>query len=140
MSEKNELARVLAEAPKRRMTRRDMLRRVGIGAGAMSMTAWLAACGVGGQDETSDTTETRDELTTTQVTGTLDFANWPLYIDRAKGRRPTIDDFTAATDIEVNYDEVINDNASFFGRIREPLANGDPIEWDLIVVTDWLIA
>ncbi|MGH2747278.1 MAG: ABC transporter substrate-binding protein [Actinomycetota bacterium] len=140
MSERDEFAKLLAQVPTRRMTRRDMLRRMGIGAGAMSVTAWLAACGVAGQDETDETPEVRDELTTTQITGTLDFANWPLYIDKARGRRPTIDDFTAATDIEVNYDEVINDNASFFGRIREPLANDDPIEWDLIVVTDWLIA
>jgi spermidine/putrescine transport system substrate-binding protein len=69
----------------------------------------------------------------------LNFANWPLYIDKAKGESPTLIDFTKATDIDVNYDEVIQDNASFFGTIREPLANGDQIDYDLIVVTDWLI-
>jgi spermidine/putrescine transport system substrate-binding protein len=79
-------------------------------------------------------------LTTNKTNGTLNFANWPLYIDRAKGENPTINDFTAETGIEVNYDEVIQDNESFLGTIREPLANGDPIDYDLIVITDWMLA
>jgi spermidine/putrescine transport system substrate-binding protein len=79
-------------------------------------------------------------LTTTEEQGELLFANWPLYIDRARGRRPTIDDFEKASGIDVTYKEVIDDNQSFFATINEPLANDQPTEWDLIVVTDWLIA
>ncbi|MGI8941691.1 MAG: polyamine ABC transporter substrate-binding protein [Actinomycetota bacterium] len=103
------------------------------------MAAFLASCGIEGQSQDADSEENAG-LTTDQVNGTLNFANWPLYIDRAKGENPTLIDFTEATDIEVNYDEVIQANDSFFGTIREPLANGDPIDYDLIVVTDWLIA
>jgi spermidine/putrescine transport system substrate-binding protein len=122
------------------MTRRDLLRRMGIGAGALSLSAFLAACGTEGTAPSGGDEEERDPLTTNQIQGELDFANWPLYIDKAGGQRPTLNDFTKATDIEVNYKEVIDDNQSFFGTIQEPLANGQETGWDLIVVTDWLIA
>ena len=139
-----ELQELLAAGPQRRghITRRDLLRRMGIGAGALSVSAFLAACGVSGTNEnppSADDTEA-PSLAGQDPAGQLDFANWPLYIDRAGGKRPTIDDFTKATDIQVNYKEVIDDNESFFGTIREPLAQGQGTGWDLIVVTDWLIA
>ena len=136
-----EIRRLLAAAPRRRLTRRDMLRQMGAGAGALSLSAWLAACGVSRKEEGGGgATDASAGLTTTEKNGEFRFANWPLYIDRAKGRRPTLDDFEKDTGIEVDYKEVIDDNESFFGTIREPLANGDAIEWDMIVVTDWLIA
>jgi spermidine/putrescine transport system substrate-binding protein len=142
MSEHEEIQRLLAQQPRRGvMSRRDLLRRMGIGAGALSLSALLAACGTEGTAPSGgDEEEEKDPLTTTQIQGELDFANWPLYIDKAGGQRPTLNDFTKATDIEVNYKEVIDDNQSFFGTIQEPLANGQEAGWDLIVVTDWLIA
>jgi spermidine/putrescine transport system substrate-binding protein len=127
--------------PGSRITRRDLLRRAGIGAGALSMSAWLAACGIGGEaDNNASSSSGGPDYTTDKETGELIFANWPLYIDRAKGRRPTIDDFEKATDIDVSYKEPILDNETFFGQIQEPLANDQPIEYDTIVVTDWMIA
>jgi spermidine/putrescine transport system substrate-binding protein len=113
-----------------------MLRHLTVGAGALT----LAACGIGGTESRSTgDDEEPDELTTTEKNGVLNFANWPAYIDKAKGKSPTIEDFQKASGIAVNYKEVINDNLSFFGTIREPLANGQATEWDIIVVTDWLI-
>ncbi len=126
----------MSSGPVRRMTRRVMLQRLGAGA---AMAAFLAACGIEGESVDTESDENAG-FTTDKVAGTLNFANWPLYIDKAKGENPTLIDFTEATDIEVNYEEVIQDNESFFGTIREPLANGDPIDYDIIVVTDWLIA
>jgi spermidine/putrescine transport system substrate-binding protein len=141
--DRSELERLLAHRSARSVSRRELLRRMGIGAGAMSLTALLAACGIEGEaddPEPGGGGEEENTLTTNEVQGQLDFANWPLYIDRKKGRRPTIDDFTEATDIQVDYKEVIEDNESFFGTIREPLSSGQGSGWDLIVVTDWLIA
>jgi spermidine/putrescine transport system substrate-binding protein len=140
VNERDEFQRLLRQQPRRAMTRRDLLRRMGIGAGALSVSALLAACGVEGEAERNAAESGKDELTTTEVQGELNFANWPAYIDKAKGESPTLEQFTKETDIQVNYKEVINDNLSFFATIREPLANGQAVEWDLIVVTDWLIA
>ena len=138
-----QIQRLAASGPQRRghITRRDLLRRMGVGVGALSVSAFLAACGVEGTSENNKGNEEEGASYAGQdPAGELDFANWPLYIDRAKGKRPTIEDFQKATDITVNYKEVIDDNESFFGTIREPLANGQSVGWDLIVVTDWLIA
>jgi spermidine/putrescine transport system substrate-binding protein len=139
VTERDDLHRLLRQQPRRNMTRRDLLRRMGIGAGALSVSALLAACGVEGEAQRNAAGGEEDELTTTKVQGELNFANWPAYIDKDKGESPTLQEFTQATDIEVNYKEVINDNLSFFATIREPLANGQAVDWDLIVVSDWLI-
>jgi spermidine/putrescine transport system substrate-binding protein len=119
------------------VSRRALLGTIGAGAGALSLSSWLTACGSG--DGSSPSVGT-GSLTTTRRQGELRFANWPLYIDRLKGRRPTIDDFERATRIDVAYKEVIADNVSFWAEIRKPLAEGEPIGWDLIVLTDWLIS
>lgn len=122
------------------MSRRELLRRLGIGAGGLTVSAWMAACGIEGQsNQSGGSGGGDDELSTTEVEGELNFANWPAYIDKKGGASPTLEQFSKETDISVNYKTVINDNLSFFGTIREPLANGQPIEWDLIVVTDWLV-
>ena len=138
-AERQAFEQFLAAIPKRRMTRRDLLRRMGIGAGALSTTALLAACGISGENEPAQNDGEKDTLTTTEKNGELNFANWPAYIDKAKGESPTLQQFEKSAGIKVNYKEVINDNLSFFQTIREPLANGDSVPWDLIVVTDWLI-
>jgi spermidine/putrescine transport system substrate-binding protein len=128
----------LRSGPVNRISRREMLRRMGIGVGGLSAASLLAACSI--PPQIVQETEANAGLTTNETNGTLNFANWPLYIDRARGENPTINDFVAETGIEVNYDEVIQDNESFFGTVREPLANDDPIDYDLIVVTDWMIS
>ena len=121
-----------------RISRREMLRRMGLGVGGLSLASMLGACSI--PPQVVRETEENAGLTTDEANGIVNFANWPLYIDRAKGENPTLNDFTAATDIEVNYDEVIQDNESFFGTVREPLANGEAIDYDIIVVTDWMLS
>ena len=122
------------------MDRREFLRKAGIGASGLTLSAWLAACGIGGESQQAGPRATTDPLTTTEINGRLNFANWPAYIDKAKGKSPTIEQFQDQTDIEVNYKEAISDNVAFFATIRQPLASGQEIPWDMIVVTDWLVA
>jgi spermidine/putrescine transport system substrate-binding protein len=140
MAERDELRRLLARQSHRGLTRRELLRRMGAGAGGLTISAWMAACGIQGGEENQAAGGGKDELTTTEVQGELNFANWPAYIDKKGGESPTLEQFSEETGIDVNYKTVINDNLSFFGTIREPLANGQPVDWDLIVVTDWLVA
>ncbi len=64
------------------------------------------------------------------------FANWPYYIDVLNGKRPTLEHFTATTGIKVTYDEVIQDNASFYATIRPTLAAGQATGYDLMVMTN----
>ena len=142
MTEREErLQDLVAHPPRvRRLTRRDLIRQAGAGAGAMSLGALLAACGVSGEAEPdAGGGGGEDPLTTTEKNGELNFANWPAYIDKAGGESPTLIQFEKQTNIDVNYKEVINANNEFYATIREPLASEQPVPWDIIVVTDWLI-
>ncbi len=73
--------------------------------------------------------------------GQVVFGNWPLYIDinDANGGHPSLDKFTSETGIQVTYQEDINDNEEFFGKIQPDLAAGNDTSYDVIVMTDWMI-
>ncbi len=131
----------------RRMTRRDLFRSAGVGAGALSLGAILAACGGtsadgggGGDGGTGGGGGDGGIDWNAEPNNTLNFANWPLYIDKAKVNGqvtyPSLDEFTAATGIEVKYRESINSNEGFFGKIQPQLAAGQSTGWDIIVITN----
>ena len=68
-------------------------------------------------------------------------AQWPLYIDRSKGgHRPTLEAFQAETGIQVEYRERINDNQEFFASLVPIFQAGDGTGWDLIALSDWVVA
>jgi spermidine/putrescine transport system substrate-binding protein len=129
----------------RRMSRRDLFRSAGVGAGALSLGAILAACGGtsgggGGAGGGSGSTGGGGIDWGAAPNGKLMFANWPLYIDKKKVNGqvtyPSLEQFTSATGIDVTYREVINANAEFFGKIQPQLAAGQPTGWDIIVITN----
>jgi len=74
------------------------------------------------------------------IAGTVSWANWPVYIDTANGKYPTIDQFTSETGIAVQYHEDINDNSEFFGKIQPDLQAGRSTGYDLITPSDWMVA
>ena len=65
--------------------------------------------------------------------GHVGFANWPLYIDTG---HVTLKKFSAATGITVNYQEVIQDDPSWFAKIDPIIRSGHSIGYDVMVVTD----
>lgn len=137
MNRNDELDRLIESGAVRRISRRELLQRVGLGAGAAVL---LAACGVSGEDDEQSGQEAANIWDTAEKTGTLNFANWPLYIDKARQGgevvHPSLELFTKETDIEVNYDEVIQENESFFGQIRPSLEAGQDTGYDLMVITN----
>lgn len=76
------------------------------------------------------------------VGGTLNFANWIGYIDvdASGAKHPTLDKFTKEQGTKVNYVEAIDGNEEFYAKIQGQLSAGLPTDWDLIVVTDWMVA
>ncbi len=93
----------------------------------------LAACGggeVGGSDSAGETTVAMAEG---EASGTLNISNWPFYID---GK--TVADFQKDTGITVKYNEDVNDNSEFFGKVQPLLENGDSGGRDIMVLTDWM--
>ena len=108
-------------------TRRQIVQRGAAGITILSLPGLLAACGGGGGGGSAD-----------EVKDVLNFSNWPLYIDfdEKTKKRPSLDAFTAASGIKVNYFEDINSNAEYFGKIQGPLSQGRGIDRDIIVLTD----
>ena len=113
-----------------RMTRNQLVRRGAAGLTVLSLPGLLAACGGGGGGG--------DDEASGEVLKTLNFANWPLYIDvdEKTKKHPTLEAFTAATGIKVNYFEEINDNAEYFATVQGPLSQGQSIDRDIFVFTD----
>jgi spermidine/putrescine transport system substrate-binding protein len=118
-----------------RISRRAALR----GAGLLSASAFLAACGVEGSNK-EEAPQAAGFWETQTKAGRLDFANWPLYMDTAKvgGKTvyPSLQQFTKETGIKVNYKEVIEDSDAFYGKISPSLKAGQPTGWDLMVLTN----
>src|SRR5262245_39839896 len=110
-----------------RLTRRSLLKGAGVGIAGISLASILAACGsdtggTGGGEATAPA-----DVFSGQPGDKLNFANWPAYMDQAKDKdgnvyHPTLKTFQEQTGITVNYQDVINDNAEFFGRIQPLLA------------------
>ncbi len=73
----------------------------------------------------------------------LNVANWPAYIDEVASnpsRHPTLEAFTKKYGTKVAYREAVTDNESFYQTISPALeAGGDP-GWDVVVLTDWMVA
>lgn len=117
-------------------SRRSVLRASGAAAAGLA----LAACGVPAayvkpEDRAGRDLSARDR--------TVDFANWPLYIDtdeKNTSKRPTLAAFTGRTGIKVSYTEEINDNDEFFGKVSPALMNHQETGRDLIVMSDWMAA
>jgi spermidine/putrescine transport system substrate-binding protein len=122
-----------------RTSRRGFLKAAGAGAGALSLSSILAACGTSGVSTSSQGENgvgSASWWSQQPETKTLNYANWPYYIDVSHGKHPSIDQFEQQTGIQVNYTEPINDNTSFFTKIRPDLQAGNYTNYDVVVMTN----
>jgi len=123
---------LIAQARNAQLSRRTLL--AGAGAGATALT--LAACSTGGGKPKP--TAAADKSATDK---TLNWANWAAYIDEDDaGNYPTLQAFTEQTGIEVNYDVAVDDNNTYYGKVKDQLALGQDIGADTAVLTDWMAA
>ncbi|MQY02988.1 ABC transporter substrate-binding protein [Actinomadura macrotermitis] len=112
-------------------TRRDALRLFGAAAAVLA----AGACSIPGQGG-------RGKITQAQIDafwkgkagkGSINWANWPGYM---QDDRQTIKEFTRDTGVQVTYKEVIQEASDWFGKVQAPLAAGQSIGFDLMVVTN----
>jgi spermidine/putrescine transport system substrate-binding protein len=127
------------------VSRRGFLRGAGLAGLGLGVPGLLSACGTEGASQTADSCVSKD-LSSTQKT--LNFSNWPLYIDEAEVKRngkkvtvnPTLEKFQKETGIKVDYVADVNDNNEFFGIVRNQLADCQPTGRDIFVLTDYMAA
>jgi spermidine/putrescine transport system substrate-binding protein len=111
------------------LTRRQLIERAAIGGAAITFPGIVAACGGTSKKAGGGTTSH-------QLAKTLHFSNWPLYIDTKGQAHPSLDQFQKKYGVHVAYTEDINDNASFFAKLRGPLSRGQSTGRDIVVLTD----
>lgn len=123
-----ELLRQLTSSP---VTRRSVL--AGAGAGAAMVT--LAACAPGGAKHLSPA---KDLSASEHI---VNWDNWPYYMDgNDNPQSPTIKGFQNQTGIHVNYQTNIDDNNTYYARIKNQLAAGKDTGADTFCLTDWMAA
>ncbi|MCI0632709.1 MAG: spermidine/putrescine ABC transporter substrate-binding protein [Actinobacteria bacterium] len=136
----------LRGALRRRMSRRDLFRYGGAGAGAYGLASILAACGVGGEGGALSGPTAGEEGSAQwwaeqQAGDHVNFTNWPAYIDRdfsidGPGSRPSLFAFIEETGIDVTYRADINSNEEFYAAIRPAMEAGQDTGHDIIVITN----
>jgi spermidine/putrescine transport system substrate-binding protein len=132
-------------------------RRFLAGSAMAGFAAFLAACGTQGTGQTTSPTGTSGTpatappstapVETKGVEATygpeLNWANWCCYLDvdpKDKTKWKTLEDFKAAHGTTVNYQEIIDENEGFVASISNQITAGQDPGWDIIVVTDWMVA
>lgn len=104
-----------------KFNRRQLFRGAAV-AGAGVGTLGLASCATGGGD-------------------TIVWGNWPYYLDvDDAGSYPTLEAFIEEAGFNVDYIEDIDDNNTFYGKIKDQLKLDQFTGYDVITFTDWMNA
>jgi spermidine/putrescine transport system substrate-binding protein len=105
--------------------------------GAAAASLAVAGCGIPGLAKVVTTAQAEAEGAAywpkQKPTGKLNFANWASYIDP---NHETLKQFTKATGVQVNYQEVIEDDNSYFAKIDPLIRAGQYNGFDLMVITN----
>jgi spermidine/putrescine transport system substrate-binding protein len=67
-------------------------------------------------------------------------SNWPGYIDPMKKKTSTVSVFQDRTGITVDYTDDVNDNNEFYAKVKNQLGSCEPINRDMMMLTDWMAA
>ncbi|NRQ39919.1 spermidine/putrescine ABC transporter substrate-binding protein [Nonomuraea sp. NN258] len=111
-------------------TRRDVFKIAGLSAAGLA----LAACGVEGKKAAPPKPDAVKDYWAKQTkNGKVVFANWPEYMPEDQG---PLKKFQQATGISYEYKEVIEENASFFGKADPVLRAGQSLGYDIVVMTN----
>ena len=120
-----------------------------MGAAGLGAAAFLAACGSEGSNPSTPngtaggaapSAKAAQDLSDTEKV--VNWSNWTEYIDVTDDgkSRPSIDAFTKATGIKVNYTEDYLDNDEFYAKVRPLLEGGQDTGRDVWCSTDWMVA
>jgi len=131
------LREAIAVARSRERERRAMLSRravlggLGLGAGALA----LAACAP--VSRPAPTAAADDSAADPRLV----WDNWPAYLDEDDdGAYPTLLAFEEQSGISVTYNVAVDDNNSYYGKVKDQLALGQYIGADTVCLTEWMVS
>ena len=124
------IQQLIRQAQRAQLGRRTLLTGAGAGAAALA----LAACSTGGAAKPKAAADK------SAAEKSIRWDNWALYIDvDDAGDYPTLDAFTTKTGIKVKYTEAVDDNNTYYGKVKDQLALGKDIGADTVCLTDWMV-
>src|SRR3954468_730167 len=134
--DRRELDLFFEQVAEGRVSRRQLIRRLGAAGLTMSSAGTLlAACGGVKGTDTGGPTKTAASHPKVAIKE-LNFSNWPYYMDP---KRNVLKEWSQAHNgAHVKYVEEINDLDEFFGKVRQQLQRGETLNRDLVVLTDWM--
>ena len=116
-----------------KMARHNMTRRAALaGLGGTAAALSLASCAPADESmqPATDLSDSEKVLT---------WHNWPLYMDEDDdGNYPTLDRFQEETGITVDYLMEIDDNDTWYAKVKDQMALGQDIGADVACPTSWL--
>lgn len=114
------------------LTRRGLLASAGASAAALA----LAACSTGGAS--GKPSPAKDQSSSSR---SMTWANWQAYLDQDyNGKYPTLEAFEQKSGISVKYDVAVDDNNTYYAKVKDQLALGKDIGADTVCLTDWMVA
>ena len=124
---------LVLQAQRAQLSRRGMLKGAGVGAAALA----LAACSTGGT--ASKPKAGKDKSDTDKI---VRWDNWALYLDvDSSGKvHPSLDAFVNKTGIKASYTEAVDDNNTYYGKVKDQLKLGQDIGCDTVCLTDWMVS
>jgi spermidine/putrescine transport system substrate-binding protein len=124
-------ARSMQRAKQLSLSRRSVLAGAGLGLGALA----LAACSTGPRPAPLAAVDS------SASDKSLVWDNWPAYIDEDDdGAYPTLIGFEEQTGIGVTYNVAVDDNNTYYGKIKDQLALGQDIGADTVCLTEWMVS
>ncbi|SKA86340.1 spermidine/putrescine transport system substrate-binding protein [Agreia bicolorata] len=124
-------ARSMQRAKQIALSRRSVLAGAGMGLGALA----LAACSTGPRPAPLAAVDS------SASDKSLVWDNWPAYIDEDDdGNYPTVIGFEEQTGISVTYNVAVDDNNTYYGKVKDQLALGQDIGADTVCLTEWMVS
>ena len=124
-------ARSMQRAKQISLSRRSVLAGAGMGLGALA----LAACSTGPRPAPLAAVDSSD------TDRSLVWDNWPAYLDEDDdGKYPTLIGFEEQTGIRVTYNVAVDDNNTYYGKVKDQLALGQDIGADTVCLTEWMVS
>jgi spermidine/putrescine transport system substrate-binding protein len=121
--------------------RRQFLSAAGIGAASLALAACspAGAARPGGAPAGKPTLKPAKDLSATDKS--MVWANWSYYLDQDdKGKYPTLVAFQKQSGIKVTYDVAVDDNNTYYAKVKDQLALGQDIGADTVCLTDWMVS
>ncbi|MGN6742422.1 MAG: ABC transporter substrate-binding protein [Amnibacterium sp.] len=123
--------------------RRQFLAAAGVGAATLALAACSPAGGAGtaGAGAGAGKPGLKPATDRSATDKSMVWANWSYYLDQdSKGKYPTLEAFQQQTGIKVTYDVAVDDNNTYYAKVKDQLALGQDIGADTVCLTDWMVS